>query len=204
MAESPPDLFVYCPLNADDMDILDASDILDISDEELAPLQAFVDEIKSDLSGDMEGDVEQVPEAPSAFLRSLHRYMKQIQEIHFDKYDSEWAEFLEESCTSPHCGKIRAKSLHGSRTTLFENVPNPTDFFGDDDPTLSPLLKAHRWFQQWGFESRHESHASFRLWTDEDDEILNFVPWFTRPLRKHRHPIVSAQISPGRQKVRNN
>ena len=45
-------------------------DILDVSDEELAPLQAFVDEGKDDRSGDgdMESDVEQVPEAPSAFL----------------------------------------------------------------------------------------------------------------------------------------
>ena len=58
LAESPPDLFVYSPLNADDMDILDASDILDVSDEELAPLQAFVDEIKDDRSGDMESDAE--------------------------------------------------------------------------------------------------------------------------------------------------
>ena len=80
--DSPPDLFVYSPLNAED------TDILDVSDEELAPLQAFVDVIKDDLSGDvdMEGDVEQAPEAPSAFLRSLPSYMKQIQEIHFDKY----------------------------------------------------------------------------------------------------------------------
>ena len=37
-------------LNADDMDILD------VSDEDLAPLQAFVDEIKDDLFGD--GDME--------------------------------------------------------------------------------------------------------------------------------------------------
>ena len=68
-------------------------DILDVSDEELAPLQAFVDEIKSDLSGDgdVESEVEQVPEASCAFLRSLPSYMKQIQEIQFDKYDSEWA-----------------------------------------------------------------------------------------------------------------
>ena len=47
LAESPPDLFVYSPLNADDMDILD------VSDEELAPLkkefdplQTSVDEIR--------------------------------------------------------------------------------------------------------------------------------------------------------------
>ena len=73
LAESPPDLFVYAPLKAEDMDILDASDFLDVSDEELAPLQAFVDEGKDDRSGDgdMESDVEQVSETPSAFLRYL-------------------------------------------------------------------------------------------------------------------------------------
>ena len=46
LADSPPDLFVYSPLNVQDMDILD------VSDEELAPLQAFVDEIKGDSSDD--------------------------------------------------------------------------------------------------------------------------------------------------------
>ena len=39
LADSPPDLFLYSPLNAED------TDILDVSDEELAPLQAFVDGI---------------------------------------------------------------------------------------------------------------------------------------------------------------
>ena len=94
LADSLPDLFVYSPLNAEDMDILD------VSDEELAPLQAFVDEIEGDSSGDkdLESNGEQVSEAPSAFLRSLPRYMKQIQEIHFTTYDSEWAERLDSFC----------------------------------------------------------------------------------------------------------
>ena len=62
LADSPPDLFIYSPLNAEDF--------LDVSDEELAPLQPFVDEIKGDPfgDGDLESDVEQVSEAPSAFL----------------------------------------------------------------------------------------------------------------------------------------
>ena len=140
LADSPPDHFVYSPLNADDMDILD------VSDEELAPLQAFVGEIKDDLSGDgdMESDVEQVPEAPSAFLRSFHRYMKQIQEIHFDKYDSEWAEFLERVNTSPHCGEIRATSVQGSRMNFFESAANSTDFFWMMILPFSHFLNAHK------------------------------------------------------------
>ena len=60
------------------------------------------------------------------------------------------------------------------------------------------------YLREWGIESRHGSYASIRVWTDEDDEILKIVPWFTRPLWKCRHPMVSTQVSPGWQEVRNN
>jgi hypothetical protein len=53
------------------------------TNKQIASLQAFVYEIKDDASGDgdLESDVEQVSEAPSAFFRSLPSYMKQIQAI---------------------------------------------------------------------------------------------------------------------------
>ena len=184
LAESPPDLFVFSPLNADDMDILDASDILDVSDEELARLQAFVDEIKRDLSsnGDMGSDVEQVSEAPSAFLRSLTGYMEQIQGIRFDRFDSEWADHLER-CSSRKKTRALPVSQYGSCTEVPQSVESPKEIFVDDDFTK---------IRKWGIESRHGLHASFRYWLDEDDVITNLVPWFT-PFWKRKSPISSTQ-----------
>ena len=117
LADSPPGLFVYSPLNAEDMDILD------VSDEELAPLQAFVDEIKDDScgDGDLESDVEQVSDISSSFLRSLPSYMKQIQQIRFDKYSSEWLPRRQ--------GKTEAEFQHRSCTGSFQNFENPKEIF---------------------------------------------------------------------------
>ena len=127
-------------------------DILDASDEELAPLQASVDEMKGDLSGhgDMEGDVEQVSETPSAFPRSLSSCMKQIHEVHFDKYDSKWANRME----GFHRGITRAESLHGSCTDVFTNLETQRRIFMEED---------FECLREWGIESRHGSYAFIRV-----------------------------------------
>ena len=114
--------------------------------------------------------------------------MKQIQERHFDKDDSERAEYLERVDTSPHCGKAGARSQNGSCTGSFQNLENPKEIFADEDFTS---------LQKWGIKSRHGSHASFRYWMNKDDIILNLVPWYARSLWKCRHPIVSTQVSLG-------
>ena len=68
--------------------------------------------------------------------------MKQIQEIHFNTYDSEWAERLERLGTPPFCGKTGAESMHGSCTELLANKVNHRDLFLQDE--------YYTWLQEWG------------------------------------------------------
>ena len=125
------------------------------------------------------------------FLRSLPNYVKQIQQIRFDKYSSEWL--------SSHRGKTEAESQHGSCTGSFQNLENPKEIFVNEDFKSLKCLKSLG--PKWGIESRHGSHASFRYWMNEDDIILNLVPWYARTLWKCRHPIVYSQVSPGSQEI---
>ena len=126
--------------------------------------------------------MEQVSEAPSTFLRSLPAYMEQIQGIRFDRFGSEWADELESS-SSRRKTVARPVSQYGLCTELLQIVESPKEIFGDEDFTR---------IREWGVESHHGSHASFRYWLDEDDVITNLVPWFT-PFWKRKSPISSTQ-----------
>ena len=79
----------------------------------------------------MESDVEQVPEAPSAFLRSLPGYMEQIQGIRFDRFGFEWADRLGRS-SSRRKTRALPVSQYGSCIELLQTAESPNEIFVDE------------------------------------------------------------------------